>query len=214
MRTYSLSFAGGDEIVVRGGTYLRLLSTTAVVNMTVWRSGGLLAEFSSVQQGLAWESLNDKGELFPFDEVRIASATAQTVQVAIGFGRCFNDATSGNVTITGGALTPTTLSGTAAYERNSASAALGTIVAPATNVNGVRINLGWVTANGIDSRLMIATAAPGTWQDGACVLFHRSGSSSADCLSFPVLVPAGYGIYEQASGAGVATMVGLNYTVL
>jgi len=110
MKTYSLTFdgSGTDEKVLPQGTYVRILETSSAISIIAEEGGRVIADLANVQQGLAWES-EDKGKnLVPFTRVRVTSAAAQTVKLAVGYGRVLNDATSGNVTAT--LVKPTTLS--------------------------------------------------------------------------------------------------------
>lgn len=101
-RTFQRTFDGTglDKKTEAGGSYIRLLETTAVLTVNVYKDGEEIANHVGVQQGFAWESIGDDGLPLYFDYVEIASAAAQTVKLAIGAGRAYNDATSGNVTAT------------------------------------------------------------------------------------------------------------------
>lgn len=102
MKTYSLTFdgSGTDEKVLPQGTYLRILETSAAISIVAEESGRVIADLQSVQQGLAWESEDKDQNLVPFTRARVTSLIAQTVKLAVGYGRVLNDATSGNVTAT------------------------------------------------------------------------------------------------------------------
>lgn len=102
MKTYSLTFngSGTDEKVLPQGTYVRILETSSAISIVAEASGRIVADLASVQQGVAWESEDEKKNLVPFTRVRVTSALAQTVKLVVGYGRVTNDATSGNVTAT------------------------------------------------------------------------------------------------------------------
>lgn len=117
------------------------------------------------------------------------------------------------------ALTPPTL-GTSGYRRKSASSALGTIVTPASNVNGVVVTGGCTFAgNSDDWRLMYKTSAPSAWNDATAIgIFDaRDGASSLNprpLMGCPYIIPAGYGLYEQASAAAATSGCDISYRVL
>lgn len=109
--------------------------------------------------------------------------------------------------------------GSGAYWRQSASAALNTIVTPAANVAGVRIDALTLYAGGVYVRLMAKASAPSAWNDGAArtiALASASGSAlvTSAHVALPLLVPAGLGVYEQASGGGGTSNTALAYEVL
>ncbi len=103
------------------------------------------------------------------------------------------------------------------YRRNSISSALNTIVAPAANTAGVRVSYASLSAYDHDVRMMIKQSAPATYQDGTALLNSEINAVSAERTNYRTdefIVPAGFGIYEQASGATNLTSVELAYQVL
>ena len=112
------------------------------------------------------------------------------------------------------AITPRSI-GTTAYNRWSTSAALNTVLAPASNLAGVVVvSVGLpVGADGI--RFMAKTSAPSSFSDTTALeIATRKNSTSAFQLALPLLIPAGYGLYEQADGAGGNSGVFVGFTVL
>lgn len=117
-----------------------------------------------------------------------------------------------------GRLTPPLIPATG-YYRRSVSSALSTIVTPAANTKGIRLGPRVVTSYGDACRLMIKTSAPSAWNDSAAVTVLRSEVVSAvgnqhaeDSVEY--VVPAGYGLYEQAEGVAASTSVTVAYEVL
>lgn len=113
---------------------------------------------------------------------------------------------------------PVALDGGTIYLRNSASAALGTVLAPGSNTNGAIIQSCSVGVNGSDGvRVMLKASAPSGWNDAAAkgVLMLKLVTSNGNAvLPYSVYVPAGLGIYEQAQGAGATTNVDMVVKVL
>lgn len=125
-RTFPRTFdgSGTDKKTEAGGSHFRLLETTAVLTVNVYRDGEQIANHVGVQQGFAWESIGDDGLPLYFDYIEITSAAAQTIKLTVGAGRAYNDATSGNVTAT--LVKGTTLAISSAV----AGAASGLVLAP------------------------------------------------------------------------------------
>ena len=101
MKTQSYTFdgTGADDWVIPGGNFFEILSTTAGVTVTFLKNGssidetadGVLAGFSSEPERT--------GDGIAFDTVRIHSATAQTIQVAVSRGRGRFNRISGSVSV-------------------------------------------------------------------------------------------------------------------
>lgn len=104
MRTYTLVFdgTGVDEKTLPGGTFFLILSTTAALSLKIYKGGSEIAAMSgsALQQGISWESFDEHGAARVFDEIRVNSAAAQTIQIGVGLGRLANNALVGNVTAT------------------------------------------------------------------------------------------------------------------
>lgn len=150
MQTINLIFTAGQEIThAVAGRYVRLLSASAVVKVAA--DGG---SFFDLELGIGVEMARQ------FSTLRIVSATAQTVMLAVADVRVDDNRLVGNVDITGGLDTrevlPTTLSNAAVTVGTSA------VVVAASNINrrsalivnsGAAVvyvgGLGVTTANGI-----------------------------------------------------------------
>ena len=106
---------------------------------------------------------------------------------------------------------------TVGYSRNSTSVALATIVEPAANTKGIRIASACVSAqHGGGIRLMVKTSAPASWQDGAAVLASALNgvASPPVILPYEMVVPPGYGLYEQSSLSSNNSFADVAYEVL
>jgi hypothetical protein len=112
------------------------------------------------------------------------------------------------------AITPRSL-GTSTYYRSSASAALNTILAPASNVNGVVIVSAALHGAADAIRMMAKSSAPSSFSDtSAMEIATRMSTAVGGFVSMPLLVQAGLGLYEQANGTGGVTGVNMGYTIL
>lgn len=96
-KTYAIS--AGGKVQLSGGTAFALLSTEAVVDVTVWRGGSDIAKFIGVQGGLNWRSRDGKGSLLRFDFLEINSAVAQSVVAFSGDGDVDYSRSQGEVSI-------------------------------------------------------------------------------------------------------------------
>ena len=156
-RTFPRTFdgSGTDKKTEAGGSHFRLLETTAVLTVNVYRDGEQIANHVGVQQGFAWESIGDDGLPLYFDYLELTSAAAQTIKLTVGAGRAYNDATSGNVTAT--LVKPTTLSDTADVALAAAATTL-ILAASATRRTATITNL---ASNTKTFRIGAATAGAG-----------------------------------------------------
>lgn len=189
MRTFTLVFdgSGTDEKTLPRGTFFLILATTSSLSLKVFKDGSEIASMSgsALQQGISWESLDEQGNLRIFDEIRVNSAVAQSMQIGVGLGRLSNDAPSGNVTAT--IVKNTTLDSLADV---SLAAGATTLIAAADatrrklrvgsltgNVNIFRIgDNGAGAANGEE-------LAPGEWKEietsGAVYGFNPGGAAQS-----------------------------------
>lgn len=142
-------------------------------------------------------------------------SAAQTIDIDLQFGEIVDNSIAGTVAVSSLAEPgPITLSGTA-YRRGSSSAALNTIVTPAANINGVKITaltLSKVVAG--EMRCMIKQSAPASYDDGIGIAFDIGTGDLDNLVSLPLLVPAGWGLYEQASSAANGSTIDIAYEVL
>ncbi len=94
---------------------------------------------------------------------------------------------------------------------------LQTIVAPASNTAGIRINRATITAvqaNSV-SRLMTKTAAPSGVSDTAAgTLLYASSAAPLQHSEAEVIVPAGQGLYFQTTDSASTSSVMVDYEVL
>lgn len=79
-------------------------------------------------------------------------------------------------------------------------ATLKTILAPASNVNGLKIKraYSYVNTANVFGRMMAWTTTPGTWLNGMAILV---GDISGKELNREFFIPAGYGLFYQQSAA-------------
>lgn len=111
------------------------------------------------------------------------------------------------------------LAGTTAYHRNSNTAALQTIVAPASNTKGIIVlaaaaQFNVASANPI--RIMHKATAPATLDDTTAktILLHAGSLNANGAAQMPYLIPAGDGLYEQTGTSADVSKVSVVYTVL
>lgn len=111
-------------------------------------------------------------------------------------------------------VAPATLPATG-YFRNTSSAALNTLVTPAGNTAGVLVHSLSGNATGLTVRIMAKASAPATWDDTtASTLLHVASGNLVSLCALPLLLPAGLGLYEQASSASAGSQVSVVYEVL
>lgn len=105
------------------------------------------------------------------------------------------------------AVTPPSLR-TTPYYRLSSSTALNTIVTPAANTAGVVVSPGVLYSAGgsVQERLMAKASAPSAWNDPAAITIAVLMANADYSRNFdgPFVVPAGFGLYEQADQLGAA----------
>ena len=100
------------------------------------------------------------------------------------------------------------------YFRQSASAALTAIVSPVTNENGIILyTLNIVAGGATFLRLMFKDSAPTGWNDNTAFGIATSSSDAWIQVPLPVLIPPGFGLYEQSSGA-VLTTIDIVYKII
>lgn len=233
MKTYSHTFTAGETITLPGGVHFEILSGTDSLDVTYFaRDGQPLDEVAEgVPAGYYYTAPREQelvlrgGRQFiveranGFATAQVYSATAQTV--LIGITRGDGGARSTATNITSGRLTPKTL--VTSYFAGVTST-LVTIVTPAANSNGVRIDgITWSVDSStlsVRSHLLSKTSAPASYNDkSARLLSAFFWDNSATALlhtsqrEFPFIVPAGEGLYTQASAANGGS-IGIDYEVL
>ncbi len=219
-KIYSYAFSAGATKTLPGGVYLRVLTADAAVTLTFYdESGQALGDWVGVLGGFGIDAtyFSEKvgKTVARFGRVDVYSATAQTVDIAVSRVPVDYDRSAGSVSVTN-APTITPFSLATCYVRNSASAALGTIVAPASNVNGIRFLRAVISVAGAENvRIMAKSSAPAGWADAtANTLLAGCEAAGSIVTDNPILIPAGLGLYEQAGGGAIVTRVFAEYQVL
>ncbi len=220
VRSFEYTFSAGESKDFGGGLFFNLAAATNPVDIELI---GITGESYGTMQDIPagfWMDLplnEDTGRAL-IGKIKVTSASAQNVTLIVGFGRFGSNKTS--TQIEGGTLTPVSI-GSTAYYRNSSSAALNTIVAPASNTNGIKITSVGLKSNGTGINVMVKESAPTSYSDGRSVIYQdRAGSSanynalSTAIVAMPILVPAGVGLYEQCQSSGTPSAVFLSYEVL
>lgn len=110
MPLYTLTFAGGDTKRLPGGNYLRLLTASNAVKVEYVRAGTIIEHETAdgVKAGYGGRPPRKPDQPRAFDEVRVTSATAQTVELLILQGTADYDRSVGTVDITRSATIVTT----------------------------------------------------------------------------------------------------------
>lgn len=115
-------------------------------------------------------------------------------------------------------LTPQTYA--ASYYRFSASNALNTVVTPAANLNGIRIDAAWMAnSSNYGQAILAKSSAPSSYADTTAdpLLVKFSGSATEGLVilpACPLIIPAGLGLYEKCNSAGATSAAGIIYEVL
>lgn len=168
MRPYTKTFNGTglDPLNGGGGTYIRLMTPGAAVTVLVFKNNSQIAEIDGITAGFGWESRDVNGELQPFDNFTVTSATAQTITVYAGFGDFKIDGViSGTVQIQSG----TTVVNSTVAVTNAAGGVAA--VAAATARKAVRFLNGDAAATiylgpaGVDNTSAIALAPGQMWNE-------------------------------------------------
>lgn len=232
MRPYLLKIAAGaEEPVTFGGpvNYIRLYPT-ASVNVKI-RTEDTGLEYT-LRPG-------EDADLKAFDNLLVShdGAGEEVFTLYVGKDERVGGAEiSGNVTLIGGPvdeiknpvnvqsiadpLTPQALF--SSYYVVLAASTLVTILSPAANINGVRIDYAYLLMSsslGNSCRLTCKSSAPIIYDDqnAATILIGTLNSTSGHVANgerqVPFLVPAGMGIYVQASDVPIVR-VSLSYEVL
>lgn len=215
MRSYQDTFSIAGSKQYRGGRFFLLESVTNEVDIEFFSpQGSPIGKVLGMTSGFNIDMLDVETGQFGFCEV--TSSVAQTIKVVIGNQKASVFKTSSE--ISGGQLTPRTL---VTHYGGVVTNTVVTVITPAANVNGVRIDGINVIKYDIHSQFSVLskTSAPTTWDDvSARKLFNAlfttsSNIGSVDKLDFPFIIPAGEGLYTMASAA-VAGSVSINYEVL
>lgn len=105
MPLHTLVFGAGDTKRLPGGNFLRLLTADNPVKVEYVRSGTIIEHETAdgVRAGYGGRPPRREGQPRAFDEVRVTSATAQTVELLILQGEADYQRSVGTVTTTRGA---------------------------------------------------------------------------------------------------------------
>jgi len=248
LESRSLVFGAGDTKTIGAGSYIGILSADEAVTVKLYKNNTEISEDLTMYKGTAF-SLADIQRLngqFAFDAVRITSAVVQEVEYVIASGEyvdqrlnvlnaveaqivggALNNADPPHVELVGGvanAATPAIVTpeyrDLKAHYGGLIGTGLVTVVAPAANVSGIKLQHVDMTYNAVSAtRLMGKTSAPVGWNDGAAralaslVLAAGHAVRFSVCDSGEFLVPAGEGVYVQSSVGNGAT-VSISYEVL
>lgn len=105
----------------------------------------------------------------------------------------------------------------AGYIRNSISAAVNTIVAPASNLYGVRVDGVFLQCEtGFSIRAMARSSAPGAvFATGLTLgMIRNVGAIGNGWMTYPLIVPAGLGIYEMSNDGVNSSVCTVDYKIL
>lgn len=194
MRSFSHSFGAGDIKEFRCGGYFTIASASDEVDIEIFESrGNSIGVLQNVGAGF-W--LKDKD----VDYIKVTSASAQTVNIISGSSDVGVNKTT--TSINGGTLDPQTLD--TSY-LGTFTASLDTIVTPAANVAGIRIdgvNFTYIAGTNGFGRIMFKTSAPSGMNDGSGLLYvsnyYTQTRFDVDKIECPIIIPAGNGLYAQS----------------
>jgi len=210
IRSFQFTFDGSNKTVLRGGDYFTIEESTADLDVRIKDARG--NEIGFVQNVAAgfWIEVPDMGYL------EVESATAQTASFIVGSGKFGVNKTT--TSINGGQLTPRTL---LTHYGSVVGSSLLTIVTPAANTDGIRIDNITNLPNSSSTwfTVMAKTFAPTAYNDTSARFLYAhtlAASSSAilvDKIEMPVIIPAGEGLYAQGSAANSGNLT-IAYEVL
>lgn len=105
MPLHTIAFGAGQQVRLPGGNFLRLLTANNPVKVEYVRAGTILEHETAdgVLAGYGGRPPRREGQPRAFDEVRVTSATAQTVELLILQGEADYQRSVGSVTVTRGA---------------------------------------------------------------------------------------------------------------
>lgn len=212
IRSHQLSYSAGETKSFIGGGFFTIEQVTDEVELTIKDPhGNVVGEIENIGAGF-WINLEDKN----IGSIDVISATAQTINIIIGSGEFGVNKTT--TVIGGGTLDPETL---VTQSDSLTTTTVDTIITPATNINGVKIhNINMkVNNNAGVTTVLSKTSAPVTYYDASArSLFYCYFNSTVymaiiDKANFPIIVPAGEGIYTFATVVDNAR-VSIDYEIL
>lgn len=82
-------------------------------------------------------------------------------------------------------------------------------VAPSENINGVVINIARANAGGTGNfaAVIMDTSVPASWVDGMSLALSWHDGSISECVSVPICIPAGFGVYGFCAGATASSSI-------
>jgi len=219
MKTFNYTFNAGETKQYPSGKFFILITAGDDVNVTYKRNNGEIDESAVGVQSGYYVELDDG-----FDLVEVYSATAQTVKIAISKSGSGGFNISSTV-LTGGVIdtiknvTPVTLT-THARSVSYVGTTLQTIVTPASNINGIRIdNLGFILLNiaGV-ANIISKSSAPINYSDANANILATCNvtgtyAGMVDKINTPIILPVGVGLYMMANIDNVAT-AHIDYEIL
>ena len=118
-----------------------------------------------------------------------------------------------------GRITPQKFAST--YNVIGAAVGLITIVAPAANVNGIKVLAAWAHDNqgwgASVTRVMWKATAPTSERNkaaGTLAINSPSGQKGEGGFGYPLIIPPGNGLYAQSQTANANAGFGVEYEVL
>ena len=209
LRSFQDSFGAGDIKQYSCGGYFTIAASSNEVDIELFsQRGNSKGVIENVAAGFWFEDED-------ITHVQVTSASAQTIEVISGAGKVGINKTT--TSINGGTLDPSTLSTHYGYHVGTA---LQTIVTPAANVNGVRVDS--ITKSYLQSygtlSVMTKTSAPADYKDiTARHLFswysNAVDGNLVDKADFPLIIPAGEGLYTVSDIINNGTVL-IEYEIL
>lgn len=193
---YPFNLSAGQSINIPAvGDYFRVQSSTGAIDVTIDGVGTLP------------DLLNGQGiKNIPFGRLTIKdkSGAANAGVILVAFEEFIDNRTYGVNDLSAGTLNtlrqPLAATGSFASTTTLAAAAVETVLAPASNINGAIILTGQMTVYTGSTNLVTKTSAPTSGIDGeviATVLNTAGGAipQANTLIQTPQFVPAGRGIY-------------------
>lgn len=214
IRSYQVTLVANTPVQFTGGKYFTIEEASADVDITFKGQQGNIAGVAQNVGAGFWCDVEQ------FGLVEIESSSAQTISVIVGSAGSGEPVRFGvnktSTSITGGTLTPRTLSS----DQVSAicGIAISTLILPATNTNGIRIDgITWArgAANGFCT-CQADTALPTSFTADVNALYlstYDGDDHSVTNIPAPYIVPSGMGIY-CAGNQAVAGTCYVHYEIL
>ena len=209
MRTYAYQISAGESIYVGGGDYLLILESTASLSL----------KFIDKKKGEG-DLVQDAPKGFwvkspaPFDSVEIYSAETQSINIGVSYGDGGIIGESG-----GGVITP--IPQYVSHFTYTGTTATHTVVAPAANANGVRIDATALFAYAGGSygaaSILAKSSVPVDYKDGAAVVLAYKGPSIGWLnIRRPdqIILPAGMGLFVFISSSSYMLGASVDYEIL